>query len=43
MSNTPFLFIGISFILSIRLSFIVFTRNILLEKHFIRGSTNASS
>jgi len=26
MSNTPFLFIGISFILSIRLSFIVFTR-----------------
>ena len=26
MSNTPFLFIGISFILSIRISFIVFTR-----------------
>lgn len=58
MSNTPFLFIGISFIVSTRISFgeafyprlhfyllgylLLYLQEYLLEKHFIRGSTNVS-
>lgn len=41
MSNTPFLFIGISFIVSSGY-LLLYLQEYLLEKHFIRGSTNVS-